>query len=650
MRLSTGLIYGISLTLAAGTSLVAASFAVTAIENSTEIGVRRTLDENAFDWAEVQADGLQVILTGQAPSEATRFDALSAAGRVVDAARVIDQMSVTPVADIAPPRFSAEILRSESGISVIGLIPDGADRDALTKRLGRIAGPDNVAEFLETAHHPAPEGWDAAMRFAMTALDDLPRAKISVSAEQVHVTAMTESPEARAELERRLRRASPPELTVTLDIAAPRPVITPFSLRYILSAENGGHFDACSAPDDDSAQVILEAARAADLRGPERCTIGLGVPSPRWDEAAALSLAALTRLGGGSLTMTDADIALVAQQGLDPSLFDQIVGELETALPRVFALHAVLPVPEQTGDAGPAEFIATLSPEGLVQLRGRVPSDGFRDLTESVAGARFGTDSVYMAARVVEDLPTDWSSRVLSGIEALGLMVNGVVTVTDESISVRGVSEIEDASAQMSRLFTSKLGERASFELDVAYREPPPPTDIPLSAEDCELRIGEILATKQITFEPGSATIDAGSLTIVAEIADVLDNCGAIPLEIQGHTDSQGRESMNLELSQDRADAVLDELRARRVRTATYRAMGYGEAEPIADNDTEDGREANRRIEFRLMRTDTSADDETTLDSLVAPLPDDNDTEAASEPGDTADPTPETEDPDNEQN
>ena len=229
-------------------------------------------------------------------------------------------------------------------------------------------------------------------------------------------------------------------------------------------------------------------------------------------------------------------------------------------------------------------------------------------------------------------------------------MVNGVVTVTDESISVRGVSEIEDASAQMSRLFTSKLGERASFELDVAYREPPPPTDIPLSAEDCELRIGEILATKQITFEPGSATIDAGSLTIVAEIADVLDNCGAIPLEIQGHTDSQGRESMNLELSQDRADAVLDELRARRVRTATYRAMGYGEAEPIADNDTEDGREANRRIEFRLMRTDTSADDETTLDSLVAPLPDDNDTEAASEPGDTADPTPETEDPDNEQN
>jgi OOP family OmpA-OmpF porin len=72
-------------------------------------------------------------------------------------------------------------------------------------------------------------------------------------------------------------------------------------------------------------------------------------------------------------------------------------------------------------------------------------------------------------------------------------------------------------------------------------------------------------------------------------------------MEIGGHTDSQGRESMNERLSQQRADAVLNAIMARRVLTSNLSAKGYGESRPIADNGTEDGREANRRIEFRLI-------------------------------------------------
>ena len=72
-------------------------------------------------------------------------------------------------------------------------------------------------------------------------------------------------------------------------------------------------------------------------------------------------------------------------------------------------------------------------------------------------------------------------------------------------------------------------------------------------------------------------------------------------MEIGGFTDSQGREEMNQALSQNRAQAVLNALLARRVLTTNLVAHGYGEAKPIADNDTEEGREANRRIEFRLI-------------------------------------------------
>jgi OOP family OmpA-OmpF porin len=72
-------------------------------------------------------------------------------------------------------------------------------------------------------------------------------------------------------------------------------------------------------------------------------------------------------------------------------------------------------------------------------------------------------------------------------------------------------------------------------------------------------------------------------------------------LEIGGHTDSQGREQMNLNLSQARANAVLFELQRRRILTKNIVAKGYGETRPIASNDTEQGREQNRRIEFKQI-------------------------------------------------
>ena len=100
-------------------------------------------------------------------------------------------------------------------------------------------------------------------------------------------------------------------------------------------------------------------------------------------------------------------------------------------------------------------------------------------------------------------------------------------------------------------------------------------------------------------------------------IAEILQNCGEIPLEIQGHTDSQGRNSMNLELSEARAQSVLDYLRSRRMLTGSYTARGYGEESPIASNSTEDGREANRRIEFRLIRPEPTVERTSTLDSMA---------------------------------
>ena len=73
---------------------------------------------------------------------------------------------------------------------------------------------------------------------------------------------------------------------------------------------------------------------------------------------------------------------------------------------------------------------------------------------------------------------------------------------------------------------------------------------------------------------------------------------------------------MNQQLSQQRATAVLDALRVRRIPVKTFEAVGYGEADPIAPNDTEDGREANRRIEFKLIVPEATAEEPTTLEAV----------------------------------
>lgn len=640
MRLSFLFVVGTAFVIAAVLSLVAASYAVTAVEENTEIQVRRALDEAEFRWAEVQGDGLQVILTGTAPNEATRFRAISVTGGIVDAARVIDGMQVAPTADLAPPRFSAEILRNDSGISIIGLVPGGTDRDALIARIEKLSDGAQVADLLETAAYPAPAGWQDAMTYAERALQRLPRSKVSVAAGRVSITAISDSVEEKKRLEAELTRIAPAGLRLALNIAAPRPVITPFTLRFLID-DKGAYFDACSAESDQAKARILQAAEQAGLSRPAECTIGMGVPSPHWARAAELGIASLNRLGRGSITFSNADVTLVAAEGTDPALFDREIGELETALPPVFSLHAVLPQPEETGNAGPPEFSATLSPEGLVQLRGRLNDDNLRTMVDSFARARFGSDQVYTAARLVPDLPADWPVRVLAGLEALAKLNNGALTVLPDRVELRGVSHSEDASAEIARMLSDKLGEAKDYALSITYVEPPEPVNKILDPETCEAMIIERQKTAKIAFEPGSATIAAESMGMMDDIAEILSTCGDLRLEIQGHTDSQGREEMNMQLSQARAQSVLNELRARRVPTGSFIAVGYGETRPISPNDSEAGREENRRIEFRLIRpADSSAGEETTLEAVEQDLTADTET-PEQDAGTEADASPE---------
>jgi OOP family OmpA-OmpF porin len=608
MRLDSRLIAAAAFLFAAFLSIAAAGWAARVVEDRSVRGVRLAMVAGGYEWANVSADGLQVNLTGTAPSEAERFRALSAAGSVVDAARVIDELTVTDAAALQAPDFSVEILRNDDGISLIGLVPAATGRDGIVKDVTALAGAGSITDMLETADHPVPAGWQDALSFGMEALKGLPRSKISISPDRVAITAITDSPAQKARLEADLARKAPKRLSLALDISAPHPVIAPFALRFLIDAD-GARFDVCSADTEKARDAIVTAAVAAGAEGKISCTIGLGVPTPLWSQAVAMSLNGLKEIGAGTLTLSDADISLVAADSVDPAVFDRVVGELESQLPALFSLNAVLTPKPQEGavPVGVPEFTATLSPEGNVQLRGRLADALTRDAVENFARSRFGNDAVYAATRLDPSLPDGWPIRVLTALEALAELNNGTVTVRPDVVEISGVTGATDARSSVARMLAAKLGESGTYQISIRYDEKLDPLLGLPTAEECVADINAVLTRAKINFDPGSANITAEGKAPLDEIAALMKKCSDFPIEIGGHTDSQGREEMNQALSQERAQAIITALMARRVLTSNLVAKGYGEAEPIADNGTEAGREANRRIELRLLQSTTAA-------------------------------------------
>ena len=600
-----------ALVVAAILCVAAAVGAARLIESRSADAVRRALTGAGHSWVQVEASGLQIILSGTAPSEAKRFNALNTAGGQIDSSRLRDRIEVAAPATIKLPDFSLEMLRNDSGVSLIGLMPASTDRESILKTLGDLLdGKGKVTDMLETANYPAPAGWNEAVDFALAGVADLPRAKISVAPGRVTIDAITDTPAEKADLQTRLRRKVPGSVRLTLEITAPHPVIAPFTLRLV-SDGNTTRFDACSADSEEARTRILAAAVAAGMTDRSTCNIGLGVPTPEWADAVVMGIQAVQEIGKGSITFSDADVALVAEAGVSQAAFDRAVGELESNLPEVFSLHARMVAPAGSAGSGPAEFSAALAADGKVQLRGRVPDALSRDAADSYARARFGAADVYAATRLDPELPAGWPMRVLAALESLAELSDGSVTVQADTIVIKGLSGNANASDSIARILSSKLGETAKFSIDVRYDKKLDPLAGLPTATECIEQINQALAERKITFEPGSATITRDAAPTLDKIAALMKTCADYEMEVAGHTDSQGRDEMNLRLSQDRAQSVIAALQGRRVLTGKLQAKGYGETEPIADNGTEAGREQNRRIAFTLTDADAVAENPT---------------------------------------
>jgi outer membrane protein OmpA-like peptidoglycan-associated protein len=104
-----------------------------------------------------------------------------------------------------------------------------------------------------------------------------------------------------------------------------------------------------------------------------------------------------------------------------------------------------------------------------------------------------------------------------------------------------------------------------------------------------------------ITFATNESSVQPQFRGTLDQVADVLRQYNQTYVDVYGHTDSTGSDSYNFDLSQRRATAVADYLTMRGVQSARLGTRGFGESQPIASNDTEEGKAANRRVEIKLV-------------------------------------------------
>lgn len=128
-----------------------------------------------------------------------------------------------------------------------------------------------------------------------------------------------------------------------------------------------------------------------------------------------------------------------------------------------------------------------------------------------------------------------------------------------------------------------------------------------LAAVKEEARGLVITLSGSVLFLSDEATLLPAAQTRLGDVANALLASKDRSILIEGHTDSQGSDSHNLDLSQRRADAVRTFLAQRGYDSARIRAVGIGEARPVADNETAEGRANNRRVEIILSPATTAA-------------------------------------------
>ncbi len=271
------------------------------------------------------------------------------------------------------------------------------------------------------------------------------------------------------------------------------------------------------------------------------------------------------------------------------------------------------------------KLAGVMSADEQLTLSGTLHSEQEVAAIIDAANIRVGEDNIINQIQVdAEHKPASWldsAKKLLISLPPL----QGAMSIDNAGATFSGTTETKEdyiGTVRQGRwamrdqaalnfannitLDTRRLDELARMEREKAAREKQAQLarETAQRQQSCQTTLNELLASQTILFATNKAEIAIESYDLLFELASIINGCeddlAGKKVTIGGHTDSAGQAAYNLDLSQRRADAILQYLQNAGLAPELFEAVGYGEDQPVADNESAEGRARNRRITFEI--------------------------------------------------
>src|SRR5690348_11013000 len=191
----------------------------------------------------------------------------------------------------------------------------------------------------------------------------------------------------------------------------------------------------------------------------------------------------------------------------------------------------------------------------------------------------------------------------INGAEVSFVGRDGTVTLASPANQDRALSIVKGVNGvRVAKVVAREPAPEATVQPSPTAEPTPTPSAEPSPSPTAPPVQAQLGALPQVTFENNSATLTPQGLGVVANIAGILTSHPTVKIRIEGHTDSRGSDASNLALSQARAVAVLNALKAQGIAADRMSAVGFGERRPKVPDTSAANRAINRRVELIVVQ------------------------------------------------
>jgi len=231
-----------------------------------------------------------------------------------------------------------------------------------------------------------------------------------------------------------------------------------------------------------------------------------------------------------------------------------------------------------------------------VEITGAVSSAANSDILRESSARLFPTRTLVTDLEGRAGLPPGWSLVTSLTLQSLAGTRSATATIVPYRISVRGFTTDADRWKSAVDHARSYLPEGWVMDYEVEEIAQNGSMD-----RQCSELFSTALRGRSIDFAQSSAQIGTATMPLLDELIQIAVDCPAATINITGHTDTTGSKSANLELSQQRADAIAAYLVAGGIAEQRIHSTGVGSTQPLVAGNTAQARKLNRRIEIELL-------------------------------------------------